>query len=339
MKVDLLKNIRDFLLSEGDLLLVTHFNPDGDAIGSMLALGGILDEMNIEYTMAIDDFYPDKYEFMPGIKKIRNLKEEKLEKIFSRVIILDAGSLIRIGDAQENIGAETRILNVDHHMTANLNSEINFLDTSASATSEMIYFLAQMNYGIYVGIITDTGRFRFSNTTAESLTICGEMISNGVSPTIVSENVFYNLTYDSLRALGWGLSRVELVYNGLIAIISLDLEHLVSETESFIEFSSSIETAIIAIFICEIEEDVFKVSIRSKSRINVCDIAKKMGGGGHKQAAGFRYSGSVVSMRKQLLTEIKTEIDKLSLKSNELRRDDFKIQEEITESVAINNFN
>lgn len=313
-----LEQIAEFIRGDSELLAVTHFAPDGDAVGSLLAFGGMLDYLNIDHILAIDDELPKKYSFLPGAKKILNLREQPIERVYDRVAILDAGALPRIGSAQSCIGSKTTVLNIDHHLTAKNSGTINLIITSAAATAEILYDLClhlnieiteQIAYGLYVGILTDTGRFRFANTGPRAFEICGKLVAKGVNPGRVAENVYYNLPFEVIQALARVLLTLELHFGGLVCLISLDDGCIVSDTEGFVEYGSSIRGVAIAAFICEMEKQVYKVSLRSRSSVDVSEVASKFGGGGHLKAAGFRFQGRKTDLIEALLQELMNQID------------------------------
>jgi len=312
------EQIKEYILSDGDILVVTHFSPDGDAVGSLLAFGGILDHFGVEHILAIDDDIPEKYGFLPGFEKIYNLRKQPIEGIVNRLVILDAGALPRIGSAQFCIGPDTKVLNIDHHFTGDGYGNINIIDVSAAATSEILYDLCieldvkinlQIAYSLYAGILTDTGRFRFSNTTERALLICGDLVSRGVKPGVVAENIYYNLPFEIIQALARVLLTLELHFGGLVCIVSLDRGNMVSDTEGFVEYGSSIRGVVLAAFISEIDNQVFKVSLRSRCDVDVSEIARIFGGGGHLKAAGFRFRGRKGILMEDLLNEFQKQIE------------------------------
>jgi len=283
------QEIYQFLKADGDLLVVTHFFPDGDGIGSLTAFSGMLDQLEVKHTLAIDDLIPEKYNFLPGFERIRNLRVQPLDELFGRVAILDAGSIPRIGQAQTCIEPGAGILNIDHHLTGQYYGDLNLIDTGASATAEILYKLCgefgleidqQIAYGLYVGILTDTGRFRFTNTTARSMSICGELLGKGVNPGWVTENIYYNLPFELVQALARSLLTIELHHGGLVCLIRLDHGHRTDDTEGFVEYASSIKGVALAAFLCEIDKSLFKVSLRSRSPVDVSAVARQFGGGG-----------------------------------------------------------
>jgi len=143
------------------------------------------------------------------------------------------------------------------------------------------------------------------------------MVERGVNPSLVTENVFFNMPPEVLKALSWGLSNLELHVRGMLSILTLDLDHFVNDAEDFVEYASSISGVAVSAFISEIEKGVFKVSIRSRCRVNVCDIARRLGGGGHLKAAGFRYVGRLEDLKKSLIDEVKSEIKLHNLQVDE----------------------
>jgi len=306
-------------------MVVSHFSPDGDAIGSLLAFGGILEQFGKEHELAIDDPCPEKYNFMPGFDKIRNLKTDPIDKTYEKLVILDAGSMPRIGSAQSCIGDNTTILNIDHHFTGELYGNLNIVDPEACATAAILYDLCknleieislQIAYGIYVGILTDTGRFRFSNTTSKALSICSELISKGVDPGMAVDKLYFNISTKVLSSIAWGLSKIKIHCNGLVSIIHLDQEHYVPDTESLVDFGLSIEGVILSAFISEIGDDLFKVSLRSRCDVNVSSVAKRSGGGGHRKASGYRISGTFEETSEKLIDEFQLEINRANLASD-----------------------
>lgn len=320
------EEIREFLTGEGKILVVSHFFPDGDAIGSLLAFGSMLHQLDADFILAIDDACPEKYSFLPGFAKIRNLREQPLEIEFPKVVVLDAGALARIGSARRCIGKGTKILNIDHHFTGEMYGDLNLVDPNASATAEILYNLCieldleidiNIAYGLYVGILTDTGRFRFANSSARAMKICSEFLSKGVDPGWVTENLYFNLPFELIQALARALFTIELHYGGLVCIIRLEHGHYIEDSEWFVGYASSIKGVALAAFICEMDPGVYKVSLRSRCSIAVSDVARKFGGGGHLKAAGFRYRGDKDRLVPSLLSELGVLIEEHNLRPGE----------------------
>jgi bifunctional oligoribonuclease and PAP phosphatase NrnA len=306
--------IRSFLSGLDEMLVVTHFFPDGDAIGSLTAFGGMLDQLGVPHVLAVDDAPPEKYSFLPGYNRIVNLKQRPPDRVFKRVAVLDAGAISRIGAGDKGIGPETRILNIDHHFTGKYYGHVNLVDVNAAATAQILFELClewgleitpQIGYGLYVGIITDTGRFRFVNTSARSVEVCAALIAKGVDSGWVTENVFYNMSLEVVRALTNALASLEMHYGGRLALIGLDHDRHVEDTEGFVEYAASIKGVSMAAFYSEMEPNVFKVSLRSRTNLDVSEVAGRFGGGGHRKAAGFRFRGKLSNLKERLLYELR----------------------------------
>jgi len=309
----------DFLKRDGRLLVTTHIFPDGDAIGSLLAMGAILDELGYENEMVVDAILPHKYSFLPGFEKIRSLLEQPLDKNYSKIIVLDAGALSRIGIAQKGMNEKSKVFNIDHHFSGVLFGDYNIVIPHASATSEILYHLAimlkakqneQFLAGVYVGILTDTGRFRFSNTTAQAMAICSDLITKGVNSVLITDKVFYNFPYEIIKSLGRTLAKAELFFDKRICLIMQNDLRFSGETEGFVEYAASVEGAVLAGLITKIGKNSYKVSLRSRCEVDVSEVARRLNGGGHPKAAGFKYTGSRVELRKKVLAELCTELKK-----------------------------
>jgi len=310
--------IRKFLAGKSETLVVTHFYPDGDAIGSLLAFGGMLQQLDIPYVLAIDDKCPGKYDFLNGIQQIRNLKEAPLNKEYYRVVILDAGAISRIGSAYNAIGTGTEILNIDHHFTGDIYGKINLVNTEAAATSELLFDLfqalgitvtADMASALFTGILTDTGRFRFANTTGHAMHVAAELISLGADAGVLTENIYYNMSVEQARSIASALGSMELYANGRVCMIGLQGEDRITETEGFVEYAASIKDVMLAVFYCEIDKDLFKVSLRSRCDVDVSAVASGFGGGGHRKASGYRYRGDLVSLKQKLISVLENHLD------------------------------
>jgi len=310
LKTDL-KELRDFLNGKSEMLVVTHFFPDGDAVGSLIAFGGMLDQLEIPHILAIDDACPGKYSFLDGFSEIRNLKADPLDRTFERAVILDAGAISRIGSAQKAITKSTRVLNIDHHFTGDIYGNINLVNTQAAATSEILFDLftdlgieitKKMAAALYTGILTDTGRFRFANTTSHSMHVAADLLLKGIDAGVLTENIYYNMPVHQMTALAKALFSIELYSDNRICVIGLDGDETTDDTEGFVEYAASIKGAELAVFYSETEQELFKVSLRSRCDVDVSLVATRFGGGGHQKASGFRFRGNLTTLKQRLIT-------------------------------------
>ncbi len=310
--------IRKFFVSREETLVVSHFFPDGDAIGSVIAFSGMLEQWGIPYTLAIDDACPEKYSFLDGFSSIINLKSTPLNRKFDRVVILDAGAISRIGSANDLLAPNCQILNIDHHFTGDIYGNINLVNTDAAATSEILFdlFVAldieitkKMAMALFTGILTDTGRFRFANTSSHAMHVAAELLTKGVDPGLLTENIYYNLPVSQAGAIAKALNSLEMHLGDRVSMIGLASSDKVTDTEGFVEYAASIKDVLLAAFYCELEPNLYKVSLRSRCDVDVSAVANGFGGGGHKKASGFRFRGDLTSLKAKLIGTLEKYLD------------------------------
>jgi phosphoesterase RecJ-like protein len=295
-------------------MITSHINPDGDAIGSQLALYEALTRLGKQVSILNSSPTPGVYRFLPFAEAIQ--PAETIGGDFDLVFVLDCAEAGRTGTWTVN--RETVVVNVDHHYNVTPFGHLNYHREAASSTAELIYELLQgwevelnvsIATNIYVGIMTDTGSFRFDNTTAKSLDLASRLVKLGVNPQYVAEQVYESLPPSTPKLLGCALEGMELSDDGQIASLIITRKMLQQngaepwETENFINFPKSIMGVRVAILFHQMEEDYYKVSLRSKGEVNVAQIAREFNGGGHYHAAGCRIRGS--------LAEVKTSVTEL----------------------------
>jgi phosphoesterase RecJ-like protein len=305
------------------ILITSHVNPDGDAIGSLLAMGLSLDALNKKTTLYNESPIPTVYRFLPWVEQIES-KVEKWKPPYDTVIVLDCGDLQRIGKLEWSIaGNPAAVINIDHHITNTYFGDFQIVDTSACATAEIVYGLIremgipitkEIGTCIYTGILTDTGSFRFSNTNKNAFQICNEMVSIGVDPYMVAKYVYGRYSMGRLKLLNRALDSIELSYNGKLSLMTITrdmLEDTGTENEDvdgFINYARRIEDVKIAVLIQEcrnggtlrsgdFDHEKFHVSLRSDGTVDVAAIAAKFGGGGHRTAAGFNIESSISDLK------------------------------------------
>ena len=304
------ETVIDFIKAHDDYLVTSHYAPDGDAVGSVLAMGRILELLGKRSTLAIEGGVPEKYHFLPGSSNILNPLYVDIGNRFSTAVALDVGSYNRIGKVSELLTDSPKILNIDHHATNDGFGEVSIVDSEASSVSEILFRM--VNYAgipldpvlsttLYTGIMTDTGRFRFSNTTSEVFQICAELITAGADPERITEQVYYNLPRVYMEALCKSLGSLRFYRRGSIAVMEYLEPEEIEDTEGFIDFATSVKDVEAAVFIRAMKDGRFKVSLRSKNYLDVRRIAENYGGGGHTHAAGFRFRGGFDELKHGLL--------------------------------------
>ncbi|MGD9232563.1 MAG: bifunctional oligoribonuclease/PAP phosphatase NrnA, partial [Desulfobacterales bacterium] len=292
--------------SSNKILVVCHANPDGDAIGSLIALGLALETLNKKITLYCESPIPAVYRFLPAVHRV----VKKIGRLnFDAAVILDCGDLSRVGKAVSFVKQIPVIVNIDHHVTNTGFGHLQLIDTSACATAEIVYrLIKQMGLSfdkpiatsIYTGILADTGSFRFSNTNKAAFSICQEMVEIGVDPYNIAQHVYGTYSLSRIKLLNLALDSIELSKNGKLSIMTLtkdmfDETHTQSEdVDGLINYAKRIEDVEVAALIQEQHNgkkrsktpNRFHVSLRSDGAVDVAAIASLFGGGGHSSAAG-----------------------------------------------------
>lgn len=254
---------------------------------------------------------PDVYRFLPNASAIQHANSIGGE--FDLVFVLDCGKLSRVGEW--TVASSAIVVSIDHHYQGIPFGNLNWRREQACSTAELIYDLIQSGgvkldvpiaTNIYVGMLTDTGSFRFNNTTSRSLKLASHLVELGVNPQYVAEQIYESLPLSTIKLLGSGLEAIELSCEGQVASLTITRSMLQQngaaawETEGFINFPKSIKGVRVALLFQQVENGYHKVSLRSKGEINVAQIAKEFDGGGHYHAAGCRIRGSLSEVKAQV---------------------------------------
>jgi len=319
--IDSAKQIIEFISENDNFLLSAHVNADGDAVASVLAVSMLLDFYNKNYFMVFDDQKIDsRFNYIKNFEKIINYNES-LNLPIQSAIICDVPGLHRLGDVEKLLPEKSNIVKIDHHPVEDEFGIINMVDTEASSTTQLVYEildLSEMTVGleeakaIYTGIVYDTGRFSFSNTTARDMYVGSKLIELGVSPSDITERIFFSSSFQALQTIGTGLASMESYLDGEVILIYLSHDEMKNnhqgEVEELANYSVAIRGGKVGLFIREAKPGFHKVSLRSKSDIDVNKVAKAFGGGGHKRAAGCRFEAPKEEMLPKILEEIKKQL-------------------------------
>lgn len=315
------------LLSSNHVLLASHTDPDGDAVGSLIAMGLALNAAGKKITLYNESSIPAIYRFLPSVERI--IRHISTTNLFDMAVILDCGNLQRIGTAASMVNEIPVIINIDHHVSNNRFGDFQLLDTTACSTTEIIYRLIKnmaitinkaIAISIYTGILTDTGSFRFSNTNRAAFAICEEMIEKGVNPSEVAQHVYGRYSLGRIKLLNLALNSIEIFHNGKLSIMTITQDMLdetgtqPEDVDGLIHYARRIEDVKLTALIQEKKNGKhnskgprrFHVSLRSDGTIDVAAIATSFGGGGHTGAAGFGVEAT--------LSDIKSEIASLAEK-------------------------
>jgi phosphoesterase RecJ-like protein len=297
------------------VLISVHKNPDGDALGSQLGLMLGLEKIGKKVFLHNLDPVPEIYRFLPGTDRITS--GPSVKGAYDAFIVLDADPP-RTGLFNGSWPART-LINIDHHVTNPREWPLTWLDPEATATGEMIYrlmtglripFDKDMAICLYTAIFTDTGSFRYSNTTPESMRIAATLIEAGADPWMVTENVYESYAFKRIRLLGKVLSGIEQSRDGRIAwvLVTDDLYRQTGtsaeDTDSFVNFVRSIKGVEVAVLFRQTGAAQYKISLRAKGRVDLSGLATSLGGGGHKNAAGGVLDGTFTDVRDKVIDAV-----------------------------------
>lgn len=299
-----------------------HTSPDGDSLGSSLALLQGLRKIGKHAFIISKDKVPELYDFLPFKDEVNNAVQFLPSVELDCVIVLDCGNFERIS-ANLDLNRKTYVLaNVDHHMSNSLYGDLNFVDTSASSVGEIIYRIlnsldieVDRNIAtcIYTSIISDTGGFKHSNTTFTTHAIAGELISTGIDFSELHRLLFQNKKFKRLKLQAKVIENMYLIHKEAICIMKLSKSMLdelsieASDTSDIISLGIDIDTVEVAALIKEADEGV-KISLRSKSAVDVRKIAELFGGGGHIRASGLSINKSINEAEELIINAIKKEL-------------------------------
>lgn len=311
-----LRKIRDWLASKEKILISGHQRPDGDCLGSSLALGLALTSLGKKPSLLSSDPVPERYRFLPGSAGIKILGT--LEEDGDGVIILECSDFARTG-----ISGLERLpsLNIDHHGSTQPWADLNWIDPSTSAVGELVFLLIkfleveispEIAINLFTAIMTDTGSFQYSNTSEQTLRIASELVRAGASPSLISREVYMNQSEARLKLLARVLATLQIDSSERIATINMSLADLESteanddDTEGFVNYPLSLSGIEASVFFRECGDKNFKVSLRSKETVDVSIIASSFGGGGHARAAGCSLNDiSLAEAQVMILERIK----------------------------------
>ena len=312
-----LSRVRDTLLQGHSFLLTSHARPDGDSLGSQLALAGALQQLGKQVRIINSDPAPALYAFLPGMSTIEIAAA--VEDPFDAVVVLECSTLSRPGVA----GLEGRLLiNIDHHSDNVMYGDINWHDVSACACAEMVFELIEalgahltpaLATHLYVAILTDTGSFRHAHITARTFEICRRVAETGVDAAGVAAQVYNNSSLGRLRLTGMLLDRMQLEHDQRIAVLALNDAMLAEagcdsdDLEGIVNLPLAARDVRAVIFLKE-TDDGLRVSLRSKDAVDIRQVAVSFGGGGHLNAAGFTVEHPTPETRGQMIARVATAI-------------------------------
>jgi phosphoesterase RecJ-like protein len=298
-------------------LVATHVNPDGDGLGSILALGEGLRKLGKKVVIYTADAVPKMYHFMPGQARIAHEINPKAK--FDVSFIVDLGEVERVGEAFVAHPGRGLTVSLDHHAKGDHNAELNYCLPKQASSGEVIFKLLKalkikitksMATNIYTAMVTDTGSFKYSNTTTETFAIAAELTKLKIDVWEVALNCFETFSAARMELLKRIMAALVLHSSKKVASITIALKDLEEtgaapdEAEGFINYPRSIEGVEVAIAFKETEPGKYKLSLRSKHYVDVAAIAQSFGGGGHIRAAGCKIDGDFATVREAILAKV-----------------------------------
>jgi phosphoesterase RecJ-like protein len=299
----------------GRALMLGHVHPDADVLGTLLALGIALEAAGWTVTYGGPHPAPGALGFLPGVERYRVLPS--VAGPLDVAVLTDCPNPGRTeGLIDQTKAAASVVVNIDHHPDNRRYGHLNWIDTSAAATGEMVYRLLMalglpvtpgIATNLYTAIHTDTGSFRYSNVTPETFRIAAELVAAGAEPAVVSSALYERRATDSLRWLGESLARVQVSDDGQVAWLALPngaVPETFIESEELVNYPRSIGSVRVACLLRE-RGDTVKVSLRGKGDVDVNRIAARFGGGGHPNAAGFTVTGTLDPVTRDVLAAVR----------------------------------
>ena len=310
---DALAAILDVMHRGQRFLVCSHERPDGDSVGSMLALGMVMQQMGKRADLVTADRIPLQYRQLPGADAIQTMP--RIRGRYDAAILLECDSLER---TRLRGLEELFLVNIDHHITGREFAQLNWIDRSAASVGEMVYRLAraagiaitpQMAQCLYTTILTDTGGFCYGNVRESTFALARELVHAGAEPIALAEEVYFSAPASKLLLLGAALRRLK--REGRLAwlwVTHQDMQHTCAteeDSEGIVNVALGIAGVDAVVFLRELSDGHIRLSLRSKGALNVAEIAARLGGGGHQNAAGCMLEGPLPRALKQILAELR----------------------------------
>jgi len=317
MTQTLIDSIIEIINSNKRFLITSHVDPDGDSVGSQMALYHALTDAGKEVAVINQGVLPSKYKFLdPG--SVISFDKDSLGFVPEVVFILECPSIDRIGAVRGIIPESAKVVNIDHHPDNNEYGDINLVDVDSSAVGETLYLIFnagnfpvsdKMAVTLYAAIVSDTGRFRFGSTTSRSLKVAANLVEKGASPKFVSDSIFSDYAPETVRLLGNTLAGLQLDAGGKIGYVTISLGDLekfgavMENSEGFVDFILAISGIHLGFMFKQLSENRVKVSVRSQNGCDAAAFARSFNGGGHVNAAGFTTEGNLAQVVESVIAK------------------------------------
>lgn len=299
-------------------IISTHVSPDPDALCSLLAIGFGLEKMGKKVILLVEAPIPARYKFFPGISKIKHVAQVK-NLDYDAAVVVDCGDLSRVGDVQRFISQQKPIINIDHHVTNDFFGSINYVDEKASSTAEIMYellkvlkiqFTRDLATNIYCGIMTDTGSFRYENTTARTHMIVADLLGFSIPVYGLYKKLYEMVPLPDMKAFVRLINRFETFAGGKIVCLTLSMADQNKFTEEFdlrdtvFKFLRSIQGVEAHVILTVVNSKLTRVNLRSSGKLNVAKVAQEFEGGGHRMASGCKLMLGAAQSKKKIVETI-----------------------------------
>lgn len=304
-------------------LLTAHARPDGDAIGSLLALWMLLQQMGKHAEMQLYDRVPMIYRTLPGAENIRHAAGISGAQDFDAVVLLECDGTER--SRIQGLSGQF-LINIDHHTSGRDFADINWIDTKASAVAEMIHRLAMaadlpitppIATCLYTALLSDTGSFCYERTSAETFALARNLVELGASPARIAQDVYFSNPASKMRLLGTALTTLQ--REGRIAWLWVTHSDMIrvgaveEDCEGIVNYAIGISGVEVAVFLRELPDHRVRLSLRSKGKMHVAEVAERFGGGGHDNASGCTLEGPLYSAMDRILEELRRHLNAQTL--------------------------
>ncbi|MFL0249849.1 bifunctional oligoribonuclease/PAP phosphatase NrnA [Clostridium neuense] len=320
----IVSDIIDKIKSSKKIAITFHVSPDGDSIGASLGFLYGLRTIKEDVSILCKEKLPEAFSFLPNASEITG-ENAAISQDTDLLITLDCGDIERLNYEKDDESFKNRdyfVINIDHHLTNKSFGDINYVDTKASSVGEIVYcILKEMHVNInqeiaaclYTSILTDTGSFRHSNTTSATHSIAGELISTGIDFSEIHRRIFDNKKFEALKLQALVLNGMYLTCNKRLCVMKVTKAMIdetgadETDTGDLVSIGLKVDTAEVCVLLKE-KDNVVKLSLRSKSNVDVRKIAEKFDGGGHTKAAGLAMEKSIKEAEEIIVSEIEKEL-------------------------------
>lgn len=321
MKISTINEISKIVFSANDCLIFCHARPDGDTLGSAFAIKTAFDKLGKRADIVCADPVPEKFRFLPQSKGVLRLEDVKTR--YSMHLSVDCASESMIGDLYALYSSNKSTVNVDHHVSNSRYAQYDYVDDKAACCEIIFELISAANVKIdeeiadalMLGVSTDTGNFMHANVTANTFDVASKLASCGGDIHNIAYQVYKNQSIARLKLLSKVLDGLRLYSDDRVAVISVTQAQLQEFgatkdlTEGFIDYPLSVSGVEVAVSILESKPNCYKISLRSKGKVNVNEVASAFGGGGHVLASGCMISGFYEDVKDKLLREIGFQLD------------------------------